>query len=111
MRVAAMNDETSQPPVPATATPTRPGLRDRVLGWRGVAGVALASVILGGVGGAVLGAVSDGADGSSGMRGGPGGLPGNHGSPPTGMMPGQLPPATAPQQNEQQDDQESGSGT
>jgi len=39
-----------------------------------------------------------------------GGLPGNHGSPPTGMMPGQLPPATAPQ-NEQQDDQESGSGT
>ena len=88
MRVAAMNDETSQPPVPATATPTRPGLRDRVLGWCGVAGVALAS----------------------GMRGGPGGLPGNHGSPPTGMMPGQLPPATAPQ-NEQQDDQESGSGT
>ena len=95
MRVAAMNDETSQPPVPATATPTRPGLRDRALGWRGV----------------VLGAVSDGADGSSGMRGGPGGLPGNHGSPSTGMMPGQLPPATAPQQNEQQDDQESGSGT
>ncbi|WP_344149762.1 hypothetical protein [Nocardioides koreensis] len=93
-----MDDETSQTPVPATTTPARPGLRDRVLGWRGVAGVALASVILGGVGGAVLGAVSDAGDGS-GMRGGPGGGPGNHGNPPLGM-PGQLPPSTAPQQGD-----------
>jgi hypothetical protein len=94
-----MDDETSQTPVPATEKPARPGLRDRVLGWRGVAGVALASVILGGVGGAVLGAVSNGGDGS-GMRGGPGGVPGNHGTPPAGMMPGQLPPSTAPQQGD-----------
>lgn len=101
MRVAAMNDETSQDPAPTTPTPARPALRDRVLGWRGVAGVALASVILGGAGGAVLGAVSGGDSGGPGHMGGPGtgGLPGNHGQVPMGV-PGQLPPSTAPQQGQ-----------
>ena len=85
-----------------------------MLAWRGVAGVALASVILGGAGGAVLGAVSNGGDsGGPGGFGGrgmmqnsrnqqlPNGLPGNQGQqPPTGA-PGQLPPSTAPQQAQQ----------
>jgi len=95
-----MNDETPQNPTPpaATANVARPVLRDRVLGWRGVVGVALASVILGGVGGAVLGVVSDGGD-QSGMRGGPGGF-GNPGRGIPAGVPGQLPPSTAPQQDD-----------
>jgi len=120
-----MDQQTSPDPMPtdlsdpaATRDPgvrssARPALRDRVLGWRGVAGVALASVILGGAGGAVLGAVSSGGDSRGpGGFGGRGmapssqtqqnGLPGNQGQePPTGM-PGQLPPSTAPQQDQQQ---------
>ena len=71
-----MDEQTSPDPTPATPSPTRPGLRDRVLGWRGVAGVALASVILGGAGGALLGVVSNGGDDQAGMRGGPGGFGG-----------------------------------
>lgn len=118
-----MDEQTSHDPIPTPSTATRPAsgrpaLRDRVLGWRGVAGVALASVILGGAGGAVLGAVSNGGDsGGPGGFGGRGmmqnsrnqqlpnglqnGLPGNQGQqPPTGA-PGQLPPSTAPQQEQQ----------
>ena len=115
-----MDEQTSPDPIPSPSTSNRapggrPALRDRVLGWRGVAGVALASVILGGAGGAVLGAVSNGGDsrgpGGFGGRGmvqnsqnqqPPNGLPGNQGGqqPPTGT-PGQLPPSTAPQQEQQ----------
>jgi len=127
-----MDEQTSPHPIPTAPTAagapgSRPALRDRVLGWRGVVGVALASVILGGAGGAVLGAVSNGGDsggpgGFGGFRGPgmmqssqnqpnqnqqnqnqqlPDGLPGNQGqTPPTGT-PGQLPPSTAPQQEEQ----------
>ena len=126
-----MDEQTTHDPIPtaptaARAPGSRPALPDRVLGWRGVAGVALASVILGGAGGAVLGAVSNGGDsrgpggfggfrgpgmmqGSQGSQGSqnqpnqqlPDGLPGNQGqTPPTGT-PGQLPPSTAPQQEEQ----------
>jgi len=120
-----MDEQTTHDPIPTapTAPGSRPALRDRVLGWRGVAGVALAGVILGGAGGAVLGAVSNGGDsrgpgGFGGFRGPgvmqssqssqnqpnqqlPDGLPGNQGqTPPTGT-PGQLPPSTAPQQEEQ----------
>jgi len=94
-----MDEQTSPDPTPATPSPTRPGLRDRVLGWRGVAGVALASVILGGAGGALLGVVSDGGDDRAGMRGGPGGLGGPAHGIPAGM-PGQLPPGTVPQQGD-----------
>jgi len=94
-----MDEQTSPDPTPATPSPTRPGLRDRVLAWRGVAGVALASVILGGAGGALLGVVSDGGDDRAGMRGGPGGLGGPAHGIPAGM-PGQLPPGTVPQQGD-----------
>jgi hypothetical protein len=123
-----MTEQTSQTQAATTNPPARAALRDRVLGWRGVAGVALASVILGGAGGAVLGAVSNGGDsrgpgnlGGPGGFGGPGrmmqnsrgqqpdGVPGNQGQPPTGL-PGQLPPSTPPQQD-QQDSQGSGSNT
>jgi hypothetical protein len=100
-----MDEQTSPDPTTATASPTRPGLRDRVLGWRGVAGVALASVILGGAGGALLGVVSDAGDDRTGMHG-PGGV-GGPGGPPTGMMPGQPAPTTG----QQRGDQRSGSPT
>ena len=74
----------ADPGAPA-GQPSRSGWSDRVLGLRGVVAVALASVILGAAGGAVLGQVSDGQQGGpGGMRGGfpgfpaggPGGLPG-----------------------------------
>ena len=49
---------------PAAGSPaSAPRFRDRVLGMKAVAGVALASVVLGGAGGAALGALSDGQDG------------------------------------------------
>jgi hypothetical protein len=89
--------------------------RDRVLGIRGVAAVALASVILGGTGGAVLDAVAGSSDdqrGQMGQFGGPGQMTGQtqngttqngqNGQPPGGMpqngqmvppTTGQLPPA------------------
>ncbi len=59
--------------IPDEQTPVRRSLRDRTLGLRGVAAVALASVVLGGAGGVALGAVTDGADDSRpGQLGGPG---------------------------------------
>jgi hypothetical protein len=69
---------TSMPPVP----PEQPGptpFKDRVLGLRAVAGVALASLILGGAGGAALGAISSGSDDTTGFRGGPGAFNGGPG--------------------------------
>lgn len=79
---------------------TRPGWKHRVLGMRAVAAVALATLVLGGVGGAALGAVSDGAD----QQQGPGGRgtfqlpPGGQGFQPGQVpAPGGLPPGTAPQ--------------
>ena len=69
---------------------------------RGVIAVALASVILGGVGGAALGAVSSGDDENGGFGRGPGSFqPGQNGQLPPGgqqfqqgQVPGQLPPTT-----------------
>lgn len=89
-----MNDDTNQ--LPSQAEPTQPTtteqplrkpLRDRVLGMRAVAGVAIASVILGGAGGAALGAVSAGVDTNGpGGRGGFGGPGGNgQGQQPPGL--------------------------
>jgi hypothetical protein len=70
------------PPVPAylaeqqgVPVPARPSFRDRVVGMRAVIAVALASLVLGGAGGAVLGASTNG--GNDGFGGhGPGGFPG-----------------------------------
>ena len=64
--------------------------KNRVLSLRAVAGVALASLILGGAGGAALGAVSSGGDQNTGFRGGPGGFNGG----PAGVngVPPQQPP-------------------
>lgn len=65
------SDQPSAPPVPDDQAPVapvapvaaapasdRPRLRDRVLGMRGVAAVAVAGLILGGVGGTAIGAVA-----------------------------------------------------
>lgn len=82
--------------------PAGPRLRDRVLGLRAVAGVAIASVILGAAGGAALGAVSAGDNGDGAGVGGPG----RNGQPPGGQQqfqqggpPGQLPPGIPPDQD------------
>jgi hypothetical protein len=59
-------------------------LVDRVLGMRAVIGVALAGLILGGAGGAVLGATTNGGDdgfGGHGPRGFPGGQRGTFPGP------------------------------
>jgi len=74
------------------APPAKTSLMDRVLSMRAVAGLAAASLILGGAGGAVLGAVSNGGD-DHGFRGGPGGMPGGlQGGPQGGSRGLQQPP-------------------
>ncbi|MGD9957884.1 hypothetical protein [Nocardioides sp.] len=81
--------------VPAPAPAPKTSLRHRVLSLPAVAGVAVASLILGGAGGAVLGAVSDGSS-QGDFRGGPGGQGG------TGQFPGGQPPNANTQQQGQQ---------
>jgi hypothetical protein len=93
------------PPVPAYAAYDQPpdhqagpGFWDRVVGMRGVIAVALACVVLGGVGGTVLGATTNGGDDRFGGHGGPGAFPG--GGPGQGFQPGQqgrLPQGQFPQ--------------
>ena len=73
-----------QPPVHEPRT----RFRDRVLGMRGVIAVALASVVLGGVGGAVLGATTDGGPDRFGGPW-PGGVPGGGPGQPGQFGPGQ----------------------
>jgi hypothetical protein len=91
-------------PAPSTPSTEKPRFQDRVLGMKAVAGVALASVILGGAGGAALGAVSNGSD--EGARGGRFGGPmlqgNNNQLLPPGMngVPGQGMPALPPQQTQ-----------
>jgi hypothetical protein len=68
-------------PVPPGSQPASPRLRDRVWSLRAVIAVALASVIIGGLGGAALANVADDDGdvrrGPGGFqRGGPGGPPG-----------------------------------
>jgi hypothetical protein len=96
------------PPVPAYAAydqppdrQSRPRFWDRVVGMRGVIAVALACVVLGGVGGTVLGATTNGGDDRFGGHGGPGAFPGGGpGQPGQGFQPGQqgrLPQGRLPQ--------------
>lgn len=62
-------------PEPTSTGPTAPARvpwRDRVLGWRGVLAVALASLILGGLGGAALTVLVDDDEARDGWRHGPG---------------------------------------
>ena len=102
-----MTDEQTTPadPTPApspaspAATPEKTRLRDRALGFRAVLAVALAALILGGLGGAAIGVVSSGGD----EQRGPGG--GRHGfQPGPGQGPGGgLPPGTAPRDDVQPD--------
>lgn len=94
-----MDDEQT----PAPPAPTRTRLRDRTFRLRAVAAVGLASLILGGLGGAAIGVVADGDDHHPARPGGPGGRfqPG----PPDGG----LPPGTAPDDQEAEPEQ-SGTG-
>lgn len=88
-------------PAEKAADKAKPGWRERTLGLRGVAAVALASLILGGAGGAALGALSNGADGD---RGRDGFGPGQFQPPPGGGGPGgMVPPGTTPPDDVQPD--------
>ena len=116
-----MTDKTNEPdPTPADETPADPApapapqpaplaepktrWRDRAFGFRGVLAVALASLILGGVGGAAIGVVASG----DGDRHGPGRMEFRDGDRPTHGGPGMpgfgTPPAMSPQDEVQPDD-------
>ena len=112
-------DDTVAPPPPPAATSAAPapadadpptGLRHRVLGLRAPPARARPSRVLGGLGGAALGAVADGADTDQrgpgggqfvpGQPGQQGQLPGRGGQFQGGVTGGQqggLPPGTVPQ--------------
>ena len=103
---------------PAAAEPDpKPRWRDRLLGFRSVVAVALASLVLGGLGGAAIGVAASGGDeggdrgpgrmdirdsdtdGDRGQRGGRGGLGSD-----------QLPPGIPPEDDVQPDDSGATSG-
>jgi hypothetical protein len=101
--VASGPTATSGPAAPAGEPALTPAAtvdwRDRVLGIRGVTAVALASVILGGAGGAVLGTVAGSSDdqrGQIGQFGGPGQMNGQglNGTTQNGQLQGQAPGGT-----------------
>jgi hypothetical protein len=84
------NEYADQPTAPPP--PPRQRLRDRLWSFRAVIAVALASVIVGGLGGAALASVSNNGDqGRFGPgagrfnRGGPGSPPGMNGNGPNGL--------------------------
>lgn len=68
----------TSPVEPAYTGPAQPRFVDRVLGMRAVIAVALASLIIGGLSGFLLGEHTNGGDDGFG-RGGPGGFPGGQG--------------------------------
>lgn len=77
-----------EPETHAQPAPVKPRLRDRVLGMRAVAGVALATLVLGGLGGAAIGAAA--GDDSPGERQGDHGFGGRFEGRPDGRpAPGQ----------------------
>ncbi len=71
------------PGYPGYPPPERPRFRDQVLGMRSVIAVALVALVIGGLGGALLGALSNGG-GNDARFGGRGG-----GFPPGGFQQGQ----------------------
>ena len=79
--------------------PVKPRLLDRVLGMRAVAGVALATLILGGLGGAAIGAAAadDSGDGGRGEHGFGGRLEGGPDGRPEPGQQDQLPAPTTPE--------------
>ena len=112
---AEQPEQPAQPPDP-TPVPAGPRLRDRVFGLRSVVMVALAGVILGGLGGFGIHAATHGDDrdgrfgpgggfqNGPGGRGGPGGFPQGPGQQGPGQMgPGgqapQAPQAPQPSQS------------
>ena len=112
------NDDTEplQPlDAPAEPGPARTRLRDRAFGLRGLAAVALAGLLLGGAGGALVGAVAAGGEGGDGSehgrpyRGELGGPEGHRPGLPPGGPVGGVPPSTAPSQDD--DSQRDSGGT
>lgn len=83
------------PPPAADVAPGRSRFVDRVLGMRAVLAVAVAGLVVGGVGGALLGATTDG--GNDGFGRGPGGFQGGQfqggqfQGGPNGQMPNRMP--------------------
>lgn len=118
-------DPTADPdPAPAAEAPEQPAARtrwrDRALGFRAVAAVALATLVLGGLGGAAIGVVASGDDDHD--RRGPAQLDFRdgdrppHGAPGMPAPDGVVPPGTPPQDDVQPDDSgdtsgDTGSGT
>lgn len=90
-------------------SPARPRFSDLVLGLRGVIAVALASLIIGGFGGWVLGSTTDDSGNGRGGLGGFGGPGGQfqRGNLPNGQAPGQggAFTGTQPQPNQNQPSQ------
>ena len=85
----------------AQVEPARPRLRDHLFGLRSVVAVALAGVVLGGLGGFAVHAATDGGGrddrlgrfGPGGFQGGPGGFPQGPGQRSPGQQgPGQQAP-------------------
>ncbi|MDQ4051721.1 MAG: hypothetical protein M3237_03345 [Actinomycetota bacterium] len=109
-----MTDEDSTPDQPAVTetpakeAPARTRWRERALGFRGVVAVALATLILGGLGGTAIGMAVSGDDHDR-QRQGPGDFEMHDGGRPPG---GGVPPGTAPEDDVQPDSSgETPSGT
>jgi hypothetical protein len=101
---------------PAQVEPARPRLRDHLFGLRSVVAVALAGVVLGGLGGFAVHAATDGGGrddrmgrfGPGGFQGGPGrggplGFPQSPGQQGPGQQAPQVPQAPQPSETPSQD--------
>ncbi len=101
-----MSENTAPEPAPEPPTEVRTGWRDRVFGLRGVVAVGLATLVLGGAGGAAIATIAHHDDDRSGWgRVEQGELPGGPGPRGFGQeaRPGVVPPTTAPEDDTQPD--------
>jgi len=109
-----MTDDDSTPDQTPAPEPPKTRWRDRAIGFRGVVAVGLATLILGGVGGAAVGVLA--TNGDDHERRGPaqmdfrdGDRP-PHGGPGMPGFGGGVPPGTPPQEDVEPDDSGDSSG-